>query len=98
MTEKQYEDVESETWKFENPDDFVCGTLKGIRSEVGQYKQKIYTLQNESGKIINVWGSAVLDTEMSKVEVGDDIKIIYLGEAGENPNYHNFKIQRAKKE
>lgn len=99
--EKQYEDVEFTFWKPEKENDFICGVYKGIGKNVGENKQNVYHLQTDS-KVISIWGSTVLNGKMELVQVGDDIKIIYLGESPsgqrKGKDYHNYKVQIVKGE
>ena len=74
--------------------DFETGTSRVVRfiflsrggwDRDGAYKwirnrklNKVYFRKQEDGKVKSVWGSTVLDNKMDLIEVGDDIKIIYL--------------------
>lgn len=75
--------------EFKEIDDSVTGTLIKSEEDVGANKSKLYTLEQEGNKIVNVWGCTILDQRMVGVKLGDMIKIVYkgLGEAkgGKNP-------------
>lgn len=94
--EKKYEDIEFdlEMWKHEKEGDFVCGIFKSVKKNYGENKSTIYILKQEDGSLIGVWDSAVLKDKIDLIDIGDDIKIIYLGKA-KGKKYHNYKIQRA---
>lgn len=97
--EKRYEDIEESFWDYKEIEG-VSGIYHAMNEDVGKNKSKVYLLKQEDGSIVNVWGSIVLDNQMKKVSVGDDIRIVYLGEKqgegkGKRP-YHDFKIQKAK--
>lgn len=74
-----YEKVEIGTWKPEKEDDFVEGVLISKESDVGVNKSMLYHLEQKDNKPMAVWGSTVLDTKMSVINVGEQIKIVYLG-------------------
>jgi len=96
MNEKNYEDVEAQFWNPENENDAVSGFYISNQSEVGTNKSMVYNLEQPNGKIISVWGSTVLDNKMKLVKIGDDLKIVFLGEKkGKDRAYKDFKIQRA---
>lgn len=40
----------------------------------------MYDIELESGEVVPVWRSTVLDSQMNGVKYGDRIKITYLGE------------------
>lgn len=95
--EKKYEDIKEEFWKPENEGDFICGVLARVQPEAGQNKSMLYSLKKEDGKIVNVWGSTVLDDKIAIINQGDDIKIVYEGKVKPEKGkaYHNYKVQRA---
>ena len=99
---KQYEDVKEVTWEYENAEDSVEGVLISVQPDVGEFNQKLYTLEQPDKTLISVWGSTVLDRLMSRlgIVVGSDIRIVYLGEVkpDKGKEYHNFKIQKAVEE
>jgi len=74
----EYEKIEPDVWKFENPDDTFEGVLVEKRSDIGGYGSNAYMVENENGQFI-VWGCAVLDDRMKFVQPGDQIKIVFKG-------------------
>ncbi len=98
MSEKQYNDVEQEFFKFEKENDFVAGIYLSMQPNQGSNKEIVYNIEASDGKIQSFWGSTVLNQKMSLVRIGDDIKIIYLGKVkpDKGKEYHNYKIQKAE--
>lgn len=93
-----YEEINPSEWKFENDGDFIEGILVQKHENVGVNKSMLYNLENSEG-IKSVWGSAILDSRMSLVKIGDKVKITYkgLGEAkgGKNaPKIFKVEIDR----
>jgi len=95
MSDKNYEDIVQENWTPEKVDSFITGILLSIEDNVGKHKTKVYNLKQPDNSIISIWGSTVLDSKIKLVELGDDIKIIYLG-VPEGKDYKDFKIQKAR--
>lgn len=83
-----FQKVEIGTWKPQQENDEIIGTLVKVEDEVGANKSMLYHLDSD-GKPIAVWGSVVLDTKMTAVKVGQKIKIVFLGKGeaqkGQNP-------------
>ena len=83
-----YEEINPEEWKYENDGDFIEGILVVTKKDVGENKSMLYSIETPEG-VKNVWGSAILDSRMALVKVGDQIKITYKGlgegKAGRNP-------------
>lgn len=83
-----FEEVQTDTWKPENPNDEIVGVLINVEKEVGENKSNLYTIEN-GDKYIKVWGSTVLDPNMSAVKIGEKVKIVFTGlgeaKAGRNP-------------
>jgi hypothetical protein len=75
-------------WKPENKGDEVIGILRAIEHEVGDNKSTLYTVEQADGSV-NVWGSAILDSRMKGIMIGEKVKIVYQGlgekKAGKNP-------------
>lgn len=73
---------------FDKEEDFVEGILVEKQTDVGPKKSMLYSLEVET-KPFGVWGSAILDSRMLWVNVGDKVRITYKGLAeakgGNNP-------------
>ena len=89
---------QNEVWdyKAEGVDAEISGILRDVETEVGPNKSTLYTLKTSTGETISVWGSTIIDTRLKNVEVGEEVKIIYLGkmksEKRKGAEYHNFKV------
>ena len=91
-----YKEVNPEMWTYENDGDFVEGKLVNIQDEVGENRSKLYSIETLDKGVVNVWGSAVLDSRMMLVKVGDKVKLTYkgLGEAKGGKNAPKiFKVE-----
>jgi hypothetical protein len=84
-----------ETWKYENVGDTVVGILESVESGVGPNNSMMYTLRQENGETIGVWGNTVIDGRLGKLPIGTNVKIEYLGKTKSpktNREYNNFKF------
>jgi len=83
-----YEEIEPGIWKYDKEGDFIEGFLMDKKKDVGENNASLYGLQTKEGTV-NVWGSAILDSRMDFVKIGDKVKITYKGlgeaKAGRNP-------------
>lgn len=92
--------VPSEVWDTSDIKD-VEGVLirkDQVKSKFGQM-QWLYELECGVGNDKIVYGSKILDDKMRKVQIGDYIKIQYLGKKrnkqGTN-SYHEYEVMRPK--
>jgi len=83
-----YKEIKPEEWEYKEDGDFIEGVLVNKQEKVGENKSMLYSVEVPEG-VKNIWGSAILDSRMSFVKIGDKVKITYkgLGEAkhGRNP-------------
>jgi len=74
----------------------VQGIFTGMDEDVGDNHSKMYHLEQDNGKDIAVWGNTVLDLRMKNVKMGEEVKIVYLGQAKSEKvkgrTYHNFEV------
>lgn len=65
---------------FWNPEEnkVIEGIYRELRENIGINKSKLYLIETKEG-IKKVWGSTVLDNQMSKVPFNSKIRIEYLG-------------------
>ena len=73
----------------------IEGYYTSITENTGSKQNStIYKLKKEDGNELIFWGSAVLDDQMTKVELGDYIMIKYLGKAKSKAGslYHIFEV------
>jgi hypothetical protein len=91
---KKIEVQSGDTWDYKN-DKEIQGVLLSKEENVGPNNSKMYKLQTPDGKEIGVWGSTVLDLRFGKIEIGEEIKLIYLGKE-KSPKtgreYHSFEV------
>lgn len=85
-----------DTWKPENEGDTLVGTLKAIKTNVGQNDSNVYVFEEvaDAEEDVSVWGSAVLDSKFEEIPVGSRVKIEFLGRVkGKGPQpYKDFKV------
>lgn len=79
-------------WDFEK-DKELMGTLVSIETEVGPNNSNLYTIKKADDSIVSVWGTTLLDDRFKKIEIGTEIKLVYLGKTQSEKTgrtYHNF--------
>jgi len=91
---KKVTNIDSITQDFEiNP--VIEGILTNKKTNLGANNSTLYEIEIDGGDIVGVWGSTVLDNKMSKVVIGKQVKIEYLGQEL-NPKtkrtYKNFDV------
>jgi len=82
-----YKKIDPTLWTYEEDGDFVEGIVFSKEDGIGENKSWMYCIETSEG-VKNVWGSAILDSRMIFVSVGEKVKITYkgLGEAKEGRN------------
>lgn len=82
-----------DTWDFKEVKELV-GTYISKQENVGLKNSNLYTVKKSDGKTIGVWGNTMLDEKFKNIQIGDDVKIVYLGEetSKSGNKYHNFKF------
>ena len=98
-----------ENWEEVNPmdipvwepkeNDEIIGNLKDIEKNVGPNKSMLYTMEKDNGDDIKVWGSTVLDKRMVAIDIGERVKIVYLGlvtSPETKREYKDFKVYHTK--
>jgi hypothetical protein len=85
-------------WDWDDP---KCKLLEGLltqkKTNVGANNSNVYIieLKDKPGEIVNVWGSTVLDTKLAQVNVGEEVRIEYMGEVESKKGgrkYRDFKL------
>jgi len=83
-----YKEINPTTWNYDKEGDDIEGFLVQKQEDVGINKSMLYSIETPTG-VLNVWGSAILDSRMAMLKIGDKVRITYkgLGEAkgGKNP-------------
>lgn len=91
-----YKEINPEMWEYKDEEDFIEGALISSESNVGVNDSMLYSIEISEGVIKNVWGSAILDSRMKLVKVGEKVKITYKG-LGEAKGGHKapkiFKVE-----
>lgn len=84
-------DAGGDMWDKENP---IEGKLVKTQTEVGPNKSNMYTLEQEDGTEIKVWGSTVLDDKLLGVPIGTYVKLEYEGKlkSKKGAEYHSYKV------
>lgn len=84
----------SPTWDYKNNKQII-GVFKRMESGVGPNNSNIYYLETEDG-VIGVWGTTLLDARLKNLNIGEEVKLVYLGEKPspnrKGKNYHDFDI------
>lgn len=79
--------------------DELIGTYEALEQDVGDNHSNIYTFKTKAG-LVSVWGSTVLDVRLKNIEIGDQVKIVYLGKAKSEKvkgrEYHNYDVYHRK--
>lgn len=79
MTNNDWKKIEADIWVPESMNDEISGRYLGVQHEVGENQSELYSIEVSEGKILNFWGSKVLDGKMVGVQIGQQVKIVFLG-------------------
>lgn len=81
------------TWDFKNEKE-LTGKYLAKEEGVGQNKSILYKIKKSDGSEIGVWGNTLLDDKFSRISIGCEVRLVYLGmetsKAGKQ--YHSFKV------
>ena len=97
MADTDWEKVEAETgetWDYVKTPE-IQGVLVNKEEHVGPNDSMMYRLQMEDDTELGVWGNTVLDGRFKKIEVGEEVKLVYLGKQKSpktNREYHSFDV------
>src|ERR1035437_9597063 len=80
-----------ENWNPVKAGDEIAGEYIDRKENVGPNSQMVYVLKKEDGTFVSVWGKTVLDSHMSRVSVGDEVKIVYTGSVKNKLGNREFK-------
>ena len=91
-------DNSGEIFKFEKEGDAVEGIFQGyqdVTTKMGQ--SKLYVITSKKGDV-KIWGNRLLDSNLIKVDIGQQIRITFLGKAKGKSGffYNNFSIEVAE--
>ena len=76
-------------------DKTIEGLYMSSKSNVGPNKSMMYQLKKSDGTTVSVWGSTALDGKMSRVEMGDEVRIVYNGKKETEKggrSYHDYSV------
>lgn len=80
-----------ENWNPVKAGDEISGLYVDRKENVGPNSQMVYVIKKDDGTFISVWGKTVLDSNMARVSVGDEIKIVYTGAVKNKAGNREFK-------
>jgi hypothetical protein len=97
MTDNNWEKVgmgeQADAWNFKE-NKSTSGVYIEKRTNLGPKQSTMYILEQPDGTLVGVWEATALKSKFESVQIGDEVKIEYLGMAkskGGN-NYHNFEL------
>jgi len=92
---EEYEEIYADIFKFEDEGVEINGKLIA-KEDSTNFNNKVYKIEAEDGSIKAVFGTVVLDSLMSSINIGESIKIQYLGNKESKTKGHNamkiFKV------
>lgn len=97
MTDKWQKVEAGPTWNFKEEKELV-GTYVLKEESVGPNESNLYSIEREDGSVIGVWGNTVLDNKFKHLNIGDTVRLVYLGqEESEKTNrtYNAFDVYTA---
>lgn len=81
-------------WDYKK-DKEIEGLLLEVRTNVGPNNSKMYMIKKMNDEVVGVWGGTVLDTRFSQIQIGEEVKVVYLG-LEKSPKtgrqYHAFDV------
>ena len=81
--EFKYQKLEDGTlFRFENVGDSFEGKFLSVGDSTKYPKMKIYEFEDSTGEAVRILGSAVLDRLMSRIKIGQQVKIVFSDEKG----------------
>lgn len=83
MAEGEWKSTQGDVFRFEKANDELVGKLAQVRD--GNYfrpdggKSKVYDITTPTGTK-TIFGTMILERQMGAVQVGQEVKVVYLGE------------------
>jgi len=91
----EWQEATGAIWKPEKKGDELVGLLVAIEKNVGQNNSTLYTIQRkDTGENVGVWGSAVLDSRMKGIAIGEEVRLVYEGLGDKKPGKNPPKLWR----
>lgn len=82
--------------------DALEGIYLGKQENVGPNKSTMYEFRTTDRGVVSVWGSMVLDVRFKNLSAGQEVKVVYLGEAESQKRkgqfYHNYEVYHKEPE
>lgn len=75
---RDWEEVQPNVWKAEKVGDAIEGSLMAKKEAIGPNNSKAYYIDTNKGLRL-VWGTTVLDDRLAALQIGDYLKIEFLG-------------------
>lgn len=88
------------TWDY-TKDKEIIGVLVAKDDSVGPNNSNLYSLKNADGSVVGVWGTALLDNRFKGIDLGEEVRILYLGRFKSEKTgreYHNFEVYHRQSE
>jgi hypothetical protein len=93
---KKVELANSWDYKSAKNGDEISGIYKFKEENIGENNSNVYTFETPTGDLISIWGSTVLDIRFKNLKVGEEVRVVYLGqlesEKRKGKFYHNFDV------
>ncbi len=72
----------------------LSGILTEKKENVGENQSWMYLIKKSDGNIVSVWGSTVLDSRFAKIEVGEEVRVIYQGkqQMQGGRSFHKYQV------
>lgn len=86
--------IEGDVHDFEE-DKVLIGVYLGKEEGVGPNESMLYSFEKKGGKKVVVWGSTLLDSRFKSLEIGEEVKVEYIGKATSEKTgreYKNYKV------
>lgn len=84
-------EVKAQTGSAWNQEEPLVGKFIGTSENVGPNLSKMHNVRTDSGEVVGMWGSSVLDSKMAEVTVGDRIRVSFEGRKENPKTKHTFK-------
>lgn len=91
---KKIEQTNSEEWDYQTTPELI-GVLTAKDENIGPNNSNLYRIEKTDGTSMGAWGSHVLDGKMKSIEIGEEVKIVYLGKKTSEKtgrSYHDFDV------
>ncbi len=89
----------AEEWKYKEAkgaDKTVTGVYVEKRTNLGKYNSTLHVLRKADDSLVGVWGSTALENKFDTTQIGNEVRIEYLGmvKSKDGNDYHDFKFEK----